>query len=111
MTVKIATPLLPPDNPSPRQIANATNASLKGKINATGSVTLTASAASTTVTNPLIGANSAVFLTPQTANASAEIGNGTVYIKPSDYVEGISFKITHANNSQADRTYGFVILG
>jgi hypothetical protein len=111
VTTKIATPLVAPDESNPRKIASAINAGLTGKINAIGSVTLGTGVTSTTVSNPLIGANSSVFLAPQTANAAAEVGNGTIYIKPSDYVEGTSFKLTHANNSQADRTFGYVILG
>lgn len=105
------TKLLPPEGGNAREIALAANAALKGKINSFGSVTLTASAASTTVTNPFVGDSSVILLMPQTAHAAAELQNGTIYIKPSDYVVGASFKITHANSAQVDRVYGYVILG
>lgn len=82
-----------------------------GALNCLNDVTLAANAASTTVTTPLVGTGKRVFLTPQTANAAAEIGAGTVYIDPADYVAKTSFKITHANNAQTDRTFGWVILG
>ncbi len=105
------TTLLPPSGGSPRDVALAVNQALKGKINSVGTVTLTASAASTTVPNAFASSVSAILLFPQTAHAAAELGNGTAYIAPGDVVDGVSFKITHANNSQADRTFGYAILG
>lgn len=101
---------LNPSTPTPREIAERVNAVLRGKINSIGTVTLTANAGSTTV-KAAVGSMSVVLLMPQTANAAAEIGNGTLYIAPSNYVKDTSFQITHANNSQADRAYGFAILG
>src|ERR1044071_5496703 len=104
--------LLPPDGTeNNRDVATAVNQALKGKINSTGTVTLTHDAASTTVNNAFVSSSSVILLMPQTANASAEQGAGTIYIKPSDTVNKTSFKITHANNSQSDRTFGFVLLG
>lgn len=105
------TQVLPPNGGSPQEVATALNQALKGKINSVGTVTLTAGAASTTVTDPKIGSATVIILFPQTANAAAELGNGTLYIKPADYVLKTSYKITHANNGQADRTYSTVILG
>lgn len=79
-----------------------------GRSNATGTVTLTASAASTAVSNDNFAAASTVYFTPTTANGSAEIGAGTMYI--SARAKG-SFTITHANNAQVDRTYLYAIVG
>src|SRR6476661_769202 len=82
-----------------------------GRSNATGTVTLTASAASTTVTPTQTGSiavGSTQILTAMTANAAAEIGNGTIYVSA---VANGSFTLTHANNSQADRTFRYAILG
>jgi hypothetical protein len=79
----------------------------QGRSNAVGTFTLTASAGSTTVTAPNCGADSVVLVMPTTAHAAAEIGNGTLYTTAANG----SFTVTHANNSQADRTYGFVCLG
>jgi|SRR5581483_3856117 len=104
--------LLPPDGTeNTRDVATAINQALKGKINSTGTVTLTHDAASTTVSNALVSSSSVILLMPQTAHASAEVGNGTIYIQPSDTVAKTSFKITHANNTQVDRTFSYVILG
>lgn len=79
-----------------------------GRSNATGSVTLSASAASTTVTNANCATGSTPSLTATTANAAAEFKNGTIYVGT---VSNGSFVITHANNSQTDRTFLYAILG
>lgn len=79
-----------------------------GRSNAVGSVTLRTSNTTTTVTATNCGSGSKVFLSPTTANAAAEIGNGTIYVST---VSAGSFVLTHASNSQADRTFGFVCLG
>lgn len=80
----------------------------QGRSNAVGSVTLTANQATTVVTATNCGASSQPFLMPRTANAAAEVGGGTIYVSA---VANGSFTITHANNAQTDRTYGFVCLG
>ena len=79
-----------------------------GKINATGSVTLTASAASTAVTDARVGGNSMVLFMPSTANAAAEQGAGTMYVSS---VGKQTFTITHANNGQTDRTFSYAVFG
>lgn len=78
----------------------------QGRSNAIGEVTLTANAASTVVTAINCGGDSEVFLTPKTANAAAALA--TTYI--ATVVAG-SFTITHANNAQTDKTFGYVCLG
>lgn len=75
---------------------------MQGRDNAGGTVTLTANAASTTVTAPNCATGCGVFTEATTANAAAEKGNGTLYV--SAVVNG-SFTITHANNAQTDRTF------
>lgn len=100
-----------PQGGTPREVALAVNQALKGKINSVGTVTLAQSATSTTVDNAFVGAGSAIFLFPQTAHAGAELAAGGCYIDPANYLSGESFKITHANNSQTDRTFAYVILG
>jgi len=99
---------LPQDGATPRQVAEVVNRTLDGGINATGSVTLTASAATTTVADKRLSATSYFGLMPTTANASAEIGNGTIYVSAQGKQ---TLTITHANNSQSDRTYRYCILG
>jgi hypothetical protein len=79
-----------------------------GRSNAVGTVTLTANAATTTVDDANCAAASVPVLVPATANASAEIGAGTIYISA---VANKSFTITHANNAQTDRTFLYALQG
>src|SRR3990167_4571307 len=66
-----------------RKIAETLSAVLDGKLNNRISTTsLTANAATTTITDERIGPDTVVVLTPTTANAAAEIGNGTLYQTP-----------------------------
>ena len=81
----------------------------QGKTNNILKVTLAANAASTTITDVRISSSSYLGLMPETANAAAEIGNGTLYISDSGRVNG-SAVITHANNAQTDRTFRVVVI-
>ena len=99
---------LPQGGATPRQIAEVVNRTLDGGVNSTGSVTLTASSATTTVADKRLSATSFFGLMPTTANAAAEIGNGTIYVSAQGKQP---LTLTHANNAQADRTYRYVILG
>jgi len=76
-----------------------------GRSNAHGTVTLTASATSTTVTTENCSSGSCVKLSPKTANAAAALA--TTYIVPSNG----SFVIHHASNAQTDRTFAYAIQG
>lgn len=93
-----------------RQISQSVNNLLLGRTNNVLDVTLEASSATTTVTDVRIGINTVLLLMPTTANASAEIGAGTIYVGQSSRVNG-RVVITHANNSQTDRTYKVVLVG
>lgn len=99
---------LTPDEKDNKRVNTAINQLAQGRSNAVGTCTLTANAASTTVTASTCGTGSTVLLSPTTANASAEIGNGTIYIGT---VANGSFTITHANNAQVDRTFRYVAIG
>ena len=95
----------------PKKIVLAIQQLAAGRSNATGTVTLTPSTATTTVTptqTGTIAAGSTPILTPATANAAAEIGNGTMYVSA---VANGSFTITHANSATADRTFLWAVLG
>jgi hypothetical protein len=92
----------------PRDIAFYIQQLTRGRSNASGSVTLDTSTTTTTVTRDNMNLNAWPFLTPTTANAAAEIGNGTIYVSS---VTKTGFVLTHANNAQADRTFGYVVLG
>jgi hypothetical protein len=90
------------------QYALAISELAAGRSNATGTVTLTANAGSTVVTDANFGTGSVPSLTPTTANAAAEIGAGTMYV--SARAAG-SFTLTHANNAQNDRTFIYSVQG
>lgn len=80
---------------------------VEGQNTVTGTVTLRASNTTTTVGKAEIPAGGQPFLSPRTANAAAEIGNGTMSIAESTKGQ---FVITHANNGQTDRSFGWVVF-
>lgn len=88
-----------------------------GKTNNAFSVTLTANASSTVVSIPKdsIGQSSVIHFMPQTANAAAEQAAGTMYVSSRSIATGSdansTITITHANNAQTDRTFGYTITG
>lgn len=95
-----------PAEKDPFKIVAALRQMMEGRSNATGSVTLTANAASTAVTAVSCGPNSAVFLFPKTANAAA--------IVAATYVSAVAsgtFTVTHTNNANSDKSFYFVCLG
>ena len=79
-----------------------------GRSNSVGRVTLTANAATTTVTAPNIGADARISLCPRTANASADWGGGAMYVSSQ---KAGQFVITHPNNANADKTFDWHALG
>jgi hypothetical protein len=81
---------------------------MEGRTRNYGTFTLTASVGSTTVSDARFESHQSVVWSPTTANASAEIGAGTIYVSTRN--QG-SFVITHANNAQVDRTFLYVIVG
>jgi hypothetical protein len=90
------------------RIVRAVRQLAEGRSNAVGAFTLTAGAAGTVVTAPTCGTGSSVLVFPKTANAAAELGNGTMYVGT---VANGSFTVTHANNAQVDRTFMYAALG
>ena len=99
---------LPQSGGTPRETANVVNLLVDGKINAAGTVTLGASAATTTVTDYRVGSESVIVFTPTTENAAAEQGGGTMFLSARAKQ---SFTLTHANNSQTDRTFIYIVIG
>ena len=90
------------------RVRDVVNNIMRGKINATLDVTLTVSAASTTVSDARIGGSCGIYLMPLSANAAAEIGNGTIWWSaPGNQ----TVTLNHANNAQADRTFRLLIIG
>ena len=96
--------------PQGRQAVATIIALLRGKSNNQATVTLTANAASTTVTNKLIGYSTALILVPTTANASAEKGAGTIYQTYPNTTANQAV-LNHANNTQTDRTFVAIMIG
>jgi hypothetical protein len=79
---------------------------VNGRQNSVGDVTLRDGQTTTVVNFPNCSKECRVFLSPMTANAAAALP--TTYI--SSILQG-SFVITHANNAQTDKTFGFVCIG
>ncbi|HYW61213.1 MAG TPA: hypothetical protein VE909_11845 [Xanthobacteraceae bacterium] len=100
--------VLPPDESDRHKINTAINQLAQGRSNAVGTLTLVANVAITVVAAANCGAGSVVLLSPLTAHAAAELGNGTVFVSA---VANGSFTLTHANNAQTDRVFGFVAIG
>tara|TARA_R100000789_G_scaffold48393_1_gene48896 strand:+ start:485 stop:811 length:327 start_codon:yes stop_codon:yes gene_type:complete len=102
--------LAPLSNPSAeehrRQIALVVNNSLDGKLNSTGTITLTASSATTALSDRRLGKTSVISFMPTTSNASA--GMTSLYVSSQDKQTAT---LTHANNAQTDRTYSYIIIG
>lgn len=48
------------------------------------------------------------FLTPVSANAATEVGNGTLYVSA---VTNGAFTITHANSATTGRTFIYALHG
>ena len=93
------------DLPTLRLVVQSLAKAIIGKTNNVGTVTLAASATSTTVDNTLCNANSAILFQPTTAHAAADFGS--LYAVAGDG----SFVIHHANNANTDRTFQYVIVG
>ena len=79
-----------------------------GGLNATGTLTLAASpATTTTVMDKRISSQSAIVLTPTSSNAAAAVSGTWV----SATSAGISFTLTHASSSASDRSFNYAIIG
>jgi hypothetical protein len=93
---------------APREVAQVVRGLMDGKSNNTGEVTLDTGSTTTVVTEFRAGAKSYIGLMPQTSNAAAEIGNGTIYVSSRGDQQ---FTLTHASNAQNDRTFTYVVIG
>lgn len=89
-----------------RDVFEVVNSLRDGKVNSTGSVTLTASSATTTVADLRVGQDSVILFMPTTANAAAAVGGMYVSARGKQ-----TFTLTHANNAQTDRAFAYVVLG
>ena len=89
-----------------QRLVDAVNRLMDGRSNAFGDVTLTASATTTAVTDYRVGADSVISLMATTSNAAAALGTTYVSARTQN-----GFTLTHANNAQTDRTFGYAITG
>jgi hypothetical protein len=80
----------------------------QGRNNATGVVTATVNAASTTVLSGVVTENDAILLMPTTGAAAAEIGAGTAYVSAQQKGQ---FTLSHGNNATAGRTFRYAVFG
>lgn len=99
---------LSPVEVNPRRITSAINNMIDGRTDNYGSVTLRANEATTVVaTSGLrVSENSTILLSPRTANAAAALATTYVSAKGNG-----TFTLTHANNSQTDKTFDFAWIG
>lgn len=91
-----------------RRLVDAVIQLVEGRNNAAGRFTLTPGATTTIVNHPNCSKDCEPQFSARTANAAAEVGNGTIWISSVD--QG-SFSVRHANNGQADREFGYTVQG
>lgn len=89
-----------------RLLVDVVNNAISGRTNNTGSVTLTASSTTTTLTDRRLSADSKVVFEPTTANAATARAALYVSAKASG-----SFTLTHASSANTDQTFDYVITG
>ncbi len=92
-----------------RLTVEVVNRAMDGKLNARGTVTLTANQATTTLSDRRIGPDSVILPMPTTANAAAEVGAGTLYQDYPNVTLG-QMTLNHASNAQTDRDFAYILL-
>ena len=89
-------------------VAEVANGARRGKLSSIGSVTLTANAATTTLLDKNIAAQSKILLVPTTIDAAGEWGSGTMYVSAKTKE---SATITHTNSSGTNRVFDYFVVG
>lgn len=97
---------LSPEERNPQRIVDAVRQLVEGRHNAADRFTLTPGATTTIVTHPNCSRDCEPQFSARTANAAAALA--TTYISA---VSQGQFTVTHANNAQVDRTFGFTCSG
>jgi len=95
---------LPYQGGEPRAVAEVVNNSMNGKTNNVGTVTLTDSTTTTTITDERLGFNSVILLSPLTANAAAQAPYVSTKAKGSAV-------ITHTSVASTDLDFDYIIVG
>lgn len=101
-------PTVAPNEKDLRKIVTVVRNALDGKTNNTGSVTLSASVATTVKIDARVGAQSVLSFMATTANAATELAAGTMWVSSRGKQ---TFTITHANNAQTDRDFEYTVTG
>lgn len=100
-------PLTMPDQAQHLRLVSTTlNNVMDGKLNSTGTITLTASATSTTLTDARIGGDSVIVFMPITANGKTAENNLFVSARQSGQAT-----LTHASSSNNDQNFAYIIVG
>lgn len=86
--------------------AESINGLIAGKLDVTGTITLTENSSTTTVVDTQFESQMVPVFVPTTANAAAAAAG--MYV--SARTQG-GFTLTHANNGQTDKTFLYVRLG
>ena len=95
------------DEKDPRRQNNVLQQLMQGRSNATGTLTLNSTGAtSTTVTAPTVGADSKIKLTAQSSLAATE----TYWIGSTDVSKG-QFVVHHSSSTSTSRTFSYIALG
>ena len=81
-----------------------------GKLNNTGTITLTINVATTVLNRKGLSPQSVVHVDPKTANAATELYGATMYVLTANRGND-AWTITHANNANADRTFQYTATG
>jgi hypothetical protein len=91
-----------------RQLATIINQVQDGKLNALTTVTLAASATSTTLQDPRLGPFSVLFFCPQTESAASVVSD--LWVPTATQAKG-SAVIQHPSVPATDMTFGVLIIG
>tara|TARA_R100001086_G_scaffold123233_1_gene63474 strand:+ start:319 stop:648 length:330 start_codon:yes stop_codon:yes gene_type:complete len=89
-----------------RLVSTSLNNTIDGKLNSTGTITLTASATSSTLTDARISGNSVILFMPTTANGRTALNTLHVSARASG-----SATLTHASSGNTDQTLSYCIIG
>ena len=100
-------PLSMPDQGQHLRLVSTTlNNVMDGKLNSTGTITLTASSTSTTLTDARIGGDSVIVFMPITANGKTAENNLFVSARQSGQAT-----LTHASSSNNDQNFAYIVVG
>jgi len=98
---------LAPNETSLRRIVEVVRGAMQGKTNNTNTFTITASAATTVITDLLVGGTSVIIPSPTTASAATEWASGGMYISS---IGKQTFTVTHNNSAPTDRVFTYAVI-